>query len=160
MNKAVKIIVEVILFVAIVGLVYVIYGSIMQPVNFNKEKAQREAVAIQRLKDIRTLQVAFKSVNGRFTPSVDSLKDFYQTGNMSVIMQVGSADDSLAMAHTDKVKDSQGQECQRSALSALSCRRQESRVLCRDQDSCKGHPLPLTHRLLSRFSCIHSVLRW
>ena len=29
MNKAVKIIVEVILFVAIVGLVYVIYGSIM-----------------------------------------------------------------------------------------------------------------------------------
>ena len=47
MNKAVKIIVEVILFVAIVGLVYVIYGSIMQPVNFNKEKAQREAVAIQ-----------------------------------------------------------------------------------------------------------------
>ena len=104
MNKAVKIIVEVILFVAIVGLVYVIYESIMQPVNFNKEKAQREAVAIQRLKDIRTLQVAFKSVNGRFTPSVDSLKDFYQTGNMSVIMQVGSADDSLAMAHTDKVK--------------------------------------------------------
>ena len=100
MNKAVKIIVEVILFVAIVGLVYVIYGSIMQPVNFNKEKAQREAVAIQRLKDIRTLQVAFKSVIGRFTPSVDSLKDFYQTGNMSVIMQVGSADDSLAMAHT------------------------------------------------------------
>ena len=67
MNKAVKIIVEVILFVAIVGLVYVIYESIMQPVNFNKEKAQREAVAIQRLKDIRTLQVAFKSVNGRFT---------------------------------------------------------------------------------------------
>ena len=73
MNKTVKILIECVLLVAIVGLVYVFYSSIMEPINFNKEKARRETVAIQRLKDIRTLQVAYKSVNGKFTSTVDSL---------------------------------------------------------------------------------------
>ena len=57
-------------------------------------------MAIQRLKDIRTLQVAFKSVNGRFTPSVDSLKMFYESGQMDIVMQIGSHDDSIAVANT------------------------------------------------------------
>jgi len=104
MNKAVKIIIEVVLAVVCVFLVYKIYDSIMQPVNFNKQKDYRESVAIQRLKDIRTLQDAYKSVNGRFTSTVDSLKTFYESGEMVVMMQVGSMDDSLAMAHTDAVK--------------------------------------------------------
>ena len=104
MKKPVKIIVEVILLAAIVYLVYAIYSSIMQPVNFNKQKDYREEVAIQRLKDIRTLQVAYKSVNGKFTSTVDSLKQFYENGQMSVILQVGSMDDSLAVAHTNQVK--------------------------------------------------------
>ena len=36
MNKALKIVLEVILCLAIVGLVFAIYSSIMKPVNFNK----------------------------------------------------------------------------------------------------------------------------
>ena len=103
-NKIVKLIVEIALFAVCVGLVYLIYSSIMKPVNFNKQKDYRSTVAVQRLKDIRTLQVAYKSVNGKFVSTVDSLKNFYETGEMSIIMQVGSADDSLAMAHTEKIK--------------------------------------------------------
>ena len=99
-----KLLTWLVLPAAIIFLVYLIIDSIMQPVNFNKQKAYRETVAIQRLKDIRTLQVAYKSVNGRFTSTVDSLADFYNNGQMSVIMQVGSQDDSLAMAHTEKIK--------------------------------------------------------
>jgi hypothetical protein len=104
MNKALKIILEIVLLCAIVGLVYLIYSSIMKPVNFNKQKERREAVAIQRLKDIRTLQVAYKSENGKFLSTVDSLKNFYENGKMSIVLQIGSADDSLAWAHTEKVK--------------------------------------------------------
>ena len=104
MNKALKIVLEVVLFCAILGLVYAIYSSIMKPVNFNKQKEKREAVAIQRLKDIRTLQVAYKSVNGKFVSTVDSLKNFYENGKVEVVMQIGSADDSIAWAHTEKIK--------------------------------------------------------
>lgn len=104
MKKSVKIILEIVLFLLCVLLVDLIVKSIMKPVNFNKQKAYRESVAIQRLKDIRTLQVAFKSVNGKFTSTVDSLADFYNNGKMGIVMQVGSMDDSLAVAHTEKIK--------------------------------------------------------
>ena len=103
MNKIVKIIVEILLALAAVGCVYGIYSSIMKPVNFNKEKARRQEVAIQRLKDIRTLEVAFKGVNNRFTADIDSLINFYNTGKMDITMQIGSKDDSLAWENTQKI---------------------------------------------------------
>ena len=104
MNKIVKIIAEILLAIAAVGCVYGIYRSIMKPVNFNKEKERRKEVAVQRLKDIRTLEVAFKGVNGRYTADIDSLINFYNTGKMDIIMQVGSKDDSLAWENTERVK--------------------------------------------------------
>ena len=104
MNKVTKIIFEVALLALICGLVYVLYSNIMKPVNFNKEKETRQAVAVQRLKDIRTLQVAYKSVTGKFNSSVDSLKQFYEAGQMEIVMQIGSMDDSLAVMNTEAIK--------------------------------------------------------
>lgn len=104
MNKTVKIIIEVALAALICLLVWLTVKSVQKPVQFNNEVASRSAVAIQRLKDIRTLQVAFKSVNGRFSPTVDSLKLFYETGNMDIVMQIGSNDDSIAVANTEAIK--------------------------------------------------------
>jgi len=105
MNKATKIIIEIALLALICGLVYVLYSNIMKPVNFNKEKETRQAVAVQRLKDIRTLQVAFKSVTGKFNSSIDSLKQFYEGGQMEIVMQIGSMDDSLAVTNTEAIKN-------------------------------------------------------
>ncbi len=104
MKKSLQVILEILLAAACVFLVVLIYRSITKPVNFNKQKVYRESVAVQRLKDIRTLQVAYKSVNGKFTSTVDSLKDFYYNGSMPVVLQIGSMDDSLAVAHTEAIK--------------------------------------------------------
>ena len=104
MNKSVKIVVEVVLAAIIVLLVWLTVKSIQKPVKFNNEVAVRSQVAIQRLKDIRTLQVAFKSANGRFSPTMDSLKLFYEEGKMNIIMQIGSLDDSIAVANTEAIK--------------------------------------------------------
>lgn len=106
MKGIVKKIVSVLLLFVIAGLVYACIKSIMEPINFNKQKAYRETVGIQRMKDVRTLQEAFKSVSGHFTASADSLVDFYKNGKMEVIMQIGSNDDSLAVATTEKLKKS------------------------------------------------------
>ena len=104
MNKVTKIVVEVILLAAIGGLVYWLYSNIMAPVKFNKERDIRKEVAVQRLKDIRTLQVAYKSVTGKFNSSIDSLKQFYENGEMEIVMQIGSMDDTLAVANTEAIK--------------------------------------------------------
>ena len=104
MSKSLKIALEVVLAAIIVLLVWLTVKSIQKPVKFNNEVAARSQVAIQRLKDIRTLQVAFKSENGRFSPTVDSLKLFYEEGKMNIIMQIGSNDDSIAVANTEAIK--------------------------------------------------------
>jgi len=104
MKKSVKVIIEVALLLVCFGLVFAIYSSIMEPVRFKREKEYRESVAIQRLKDIRTLQVAYKGAYGKFTKDIDSLKMFYLNGKMSINMQVGSQDDSLAMDNTQKYR--------------------------------------------------------
>jgi len=104
MKKSVKILLEVVLFALCLFVLFLIVKSIMKPVEFKKQQQYRESIAVQRLKDIRTLQVAYKSVNGKFTSTVDSLADFYNNGKMEIVMQVGSMDDSLAVAHTEKVK--------------------------------------------------------
>ena len=104
MNKILKTILSIVLALLCVFLVYKIYQGVMEPVRFEHDVNARKKVAIQQLKDIRDLQVAYKSVNDRFTASFDTLKQFYNTGEMVVLMQIGSKDDSLAMAHTNEVK--------------------------------------------------------
>lgn len=99
-----KILTSCVLPILIVVLAYVIVASIQKPVKFDKVKDQRSVVAIQRLKDIRDLQVAYKSVNNKFASTVDSLILFYNAGQMEVVLQVGSRDDSLAVVNTDRIK--------------------------------------------------------
>lgn len=104
MNKVLKALISVVLLAVIAALVYAIVESIMEPVKFNKQVDARKEVGIQRLKDLRTLETAYKTVNGKFTDDFDSLKFFYDNGKMQVVMQIGSNDDSLAVANTEKVK--------------------------------------------------------
>ena len=68
MNGIVKKIVSIVLLFVIAGLVYAIVQSVMQPVNFNKQMEFRKTAGIQRMKDLRTLQEAYKPVYGRFGP--------------------------------------------------------------------------------------------
>lgn len=101
-----KILQIVVLPLAIIGLAYAILNSVQKPVQFEKNRKWREKVGADRLKDIRTLQVAFKSNYGRFTSSVDSLIDFYKNGQITVVRQVGSWDDSVAVAEKRVYRDS------------------------------------------------------
>ena len=104
MNKGLKIGLEILLAVIICLLAWLTVKSVQKPVKFNQELKARSEVAIQRLKDIRTLEVAFKSVNGHFTADIDSLKNFYNNGKMDVVMQIGSQDDSVAVANTAELR--------------------------------------------------------
>ena len=55
-----KKIAQIILAVAIVALVYVIYDQISTPIKFDDELKAKKAQVIDRIKDIRTAQRAFK----------------------------------------------------------------------------------------------------
>ena len=104
MNGIVRKIVSILLLFVIAGLVYANIKSITKPINFNKQLEYRKSVGIQRMKDLRTLQETYKSVYGKFTASADSLEDFYKNGQMEIMLQIGSSDDSVAVANTEKVR--------------------------------------------------------
>lgn len=79
-----KIITYVLYFLSII-LVIQIYNSIDAPIEFNKVKNERYQKVIERLKDIRNAQVAFKSVNGIYSDNFDSLVNFIETGQFTII---------------------------------------------------------------------------
>lgn len=103
--KAVKIIAQVLLFFAIVALSYFIYAGVMKPIDFDKEKLSRYKEVVQRLKDIRTAQVSYKSVYGKYTSSFDTLIHFVKEDSFPVEYAEGSLDDSLAVAMGLIVRD-------------------------------------------------------
>ena len=88
----------------ILGLAFLLYRSISEPVKFKKELQQRQNVAVDQLKDIRTLQVTYRDTYGHYAPVMDSLIDFYNNGKITIMRQIGSEDDSTAVLHTEAVK--------------------------------------------------------
>jgi hypothetical protein len=104
-----KRIIQVVLLIAIVVLAYLIWESIQTPIRFNKEKDIRYSATIQRLKDIRTAQLAFKDEYGRFTASFDSLILFVENDSMKLVKAIGSIpDDLLAQGWTEAIALKEG----------------------------------------------------
>lgn len=88
-------VIQVLLFIAAVGLAYFIYESIRKPIDFEKERTARYNVTIERLKDIRRAQLAFKEVNGRFTGDWDTLINFIKYDSLRIVRRIGTLTDSM-----------------------------------------------------------------
>lgn len=89
-----KTVIRIILGVLICVMGYLVYESIQRPLRFEAERNIRYEAAIQRLKDIRSAQVAYKSQNTKYTASFDTLITFLKEGSFNVIKQIGDLDDS------------------------------------------------------------------
>ena len=68
------------LWIASIFFAYKIYDSVSGPIRFNKVKNQRYAKVINRMKDIRTAQIAHKDVTGVYANNFDSLVKFIDEG--------------------------------------------------------------------------------
>lgn len=90
-----KALIHVLLAGLIVYLAYATVQSIVKPIEFQKEQQKRYAETIQKLKDIRTAEGAYKEVNGDYTASFDTLIDFLKTGEFSIIRKIGEIPEDL-----------------------------------------------------------------
>ena len=98
MKKGIKIVIQVVLAVVIVALAYIVTEQIMGPLRFEKAVASRSAAVIDRIKDIRSAERAFKQKHQRYTGDFDSLIQFVLTDSIEYERKIGSADDSVAVA--------------------------------------------------------------
>jgi hypothetical protein len=94
-SKLVNTIIKLVLFVAIIVIAYFIVVGIQKPIKFEEEREYRFEKNIDRLKDIRTAQNAFREATGIFTPDFDTLIEFINTGDIRVIRAIGFVPDSL-----------------------------------------------------------------
>lgn len=103
-----NIVVRILLIGAIIVLGYLLVDSIMNPIRFNTERDRREEAIKERLIDIRTAQVAYKSKYGRYTGSFDTLINFVKTDSFPLIYKEGSI--------TDEMIEEWGRSAEREAL--------------------------------------------
>ena len=99
-----KKIAQILLAVVIVAFVYVIYKQISTPIRFENEMKTKKAQVIERIKDIRTAQRAFKSKYQRFTADFDTLADFILNDTLIMERKIYDEDDSVAMAMLKRMK--------------------------------------------------------
>ena len=88
--------------VALVGvLIYVLYSSINEPINFQAEKNRREGAVINRLTDIRKTQELYREVHGEYAKDFNSLVSTIREGKIPVVKVVGDPDDP---SNTDAIR--------------------------------------------------------
>lgn len=91
-------IIQILLIIVAIGITYLIYQGIQHPIDFEKTKTDRYDVTIQRLKDIRKAQLAYKDVYGRFTGDWDTLIHFVEYDSVRNVRKVGELTDSMIEA--------------------------------------------------------------
>jgi len=99
-----KTVINIVLAVCAAALVYVCYGSIMGPINFEKAKDAREKEVIARLIDIRKAQVEYRNTHeGVYTASFDTLIDFVKNAKLPFVKKEGALTDAqLEAGMTEK----------------------------------------------------------
>ena len=99
-----KTVINIVLGLCAAALVYVCYGSIMGPINFDNMKKEREKEIIARLIDIRKAQVEYRNTHqGVYTASFDTLIDFIKTAKLPFVMKEGTLTDAqLESGMTEK----------------------------------------------------------
>lgn len=85
---------NLLLLVAVCGLTFICYRSIMDPIEFEEERDLREKQIIARLIDIKKAQLEYRSGNkGAYTDNFDTLITFIKTAKMPVVFKVGELND-------------------------------------------------------------------
>ena len=99
-----KTVINIVLAACVIGLIYVCYGSIMGPINFDDAKKAREKQVIARLIDIRKAQLEYRNLhNGQYTASFDTLIDFVKTAKLPFVKKEGVLSDTqLEAGMTEK----------------------------------------------------------
>jgi hypothetical protein len=86
-----KTILQIVLWIVCGVLAYLIYQSVNGPIEFEKVRQERFQMVINKLKDIRDSQEAYKSVNGKYAGNFESLVQFVDTGSYTITQQRDSS---------------------------------------------------------------------
>ena len=99
-----KTVLQILLLLFAVALTFLIYKSIQRPIEFEKAKDVRYEATVQRLKEIRKAEIAYKDVYGQFTGSWDTLINFVVNDSIRNVRKIGELTDSMIEANITEKK--------------------------------------------------------
>ena len=76
-------------------LAFFIYNIIDSEIEFNKDAKVRIAENVQKLKDLRQVQIKYKQNKGMFAENFQSLTDFLEKDSIAIVKAIGETPDSL-----------------------------------------------------------------
>lgn len=79
-----KYVIQIVLWVVIAILGYLLFNSVYGEVKFNELKEVRYQKAVNKLKDIQSAQLAHKQVTGKFAKTFDDLAKFIDTAEYTL----------------------------------------------------------------------------
>lgn len=88
-----RLVINLILAAIVLGLVWVLIGSIREPIAFKAEKDKRERAVVDKLIQIRQAQEAFRTIKEGFAPDFDSLSYVLKNDSFMIIKVIGDPDD-------------------------------------------------------------------
>ncbi|MBQ8361158.1 MAG: hypothetical protein IJX44_04330 [Bacteroidaceae bacterium] len=89
-----KVVINCILAACVAFLLYICVGSIMGPVNFEKEKGVRQSAIVESLINIRDAQVNYRNIKQvGYCDNIDSLVAFVKTAKLPIVKKEGELTD-------------------------------------------------------------------
>ena len=79
-----KLVIQLLLWVVILFLGYMVFDAVYEPVQFNEVKEKRYRKVIGNLIDIRDAELAYRDVTGKFTGDFDELIRFIDTAKFTL----------------------------------------------------------------------------
>ncbi|MFV8838807.1 hypothetical protein [Salinimicrobium soli] len=79
-----RLVIQLVLWIVIIFLGYLVFNSVYEPIQFNKVKEARYAKVIENLKDIRDAELAHRTVTGKFEGNWDNLVRFIDTAQFTL----------------------------------------------------------------------------
>ena len=89
-------------------LAYFVFNSIDSEVEFQEAAKVRIGENVQKLKDLRQVQIAYKKVNHTYANNFESLLDFLENDSMPIIKAIGETPDTLI--NGEQISDEQALE--------------------------------------------------
>lgn len=95
--KKLKPILNIALWILIAFLAYITFNSVYGEIKFNELKDKRYVKVIEKLKDVRDAELAYRTVTGKFAGNFDELVKFIDTAKFTITQRKDSTvvDDDL-----------------------------------------------------------------
>lgn len=82
-------------------LCFMLYKTIEEPIKYQEAETIRKEASVEKLKLIRSAQIAYRNTNGKYAGDFDSLSNFIKTGDYMTLIKVGDPNDTTVQVRID-----------------------------------------------------------